>query len=136
MCVEYSGVYTQYLPKLGDKTSLLTVTLNGISEAGVISFMSTLEQYSGLVREECHDAVLPFLCQYVFPPCNVSSGNVSIISHTQCSNIRDAVCSVEWNIASKLSPSAASLLPNCENFNDDDNLRTNCTTVLTMSLSI
>jgi len=127
--VEYSGVCAEYLPKLNEETLLFTMTLNGTSEADIINFMSTLEQFSGIISKQCHDAVLPFLCQYAFPPCDVSSGNVSFISQTQCSNIHDTVCSVEWNIASRSSPSAASLLPNCENFNDDDEDNTNLPTV-------
>ena len=68
--------------------------------------------------KECQSAALPFLCQYLFPPCDVDSGNVSFISQTQCINIRKAVCSFEWTVISQTS--SASLLPNCENFDDDN----------------
>ena len=113
----------EHLKQLDSKNnySLYTLTLNGVSKDDVSTFVDYLDQYSAVVRKQCRDVVIPFLCQYVYPPCNVSGGNVSIISKTQCTNIRDALCSVEWNVAIRTSASAASLLPNCENFNDDDN---------------
>ena len=125
-CIEYSGVCAEYLmQKQFDKeTSLFTLTLNGISENEVDSFVNIIKQYLALITESCRDTVLPFLCQYMFPPCDVNSSDVNFISKTQCTNIRDAVCSVEWNLITRTSPSAGSLLPNCENFNDnnDDNV--------------
>ena len=123
MCVKYSGVCTEHLKQLDSKNnySLYTLTLNGVSKDDVSTFVEYLDQYSAVIRKQCHDVVIPFLCQYVYPPCNISGGNVSIISRTQCTNIRDALCSVQWNVAIRTSPSAASLLPDCENFNDDDN---------------
>ena len=121
-CVEYSGICAEHLKH---KTSLFTLTLSGISKNDANTFVENLNQYSAVIRKQCHDAVIPFLCQYAFPPCDVSSGNVSVISKTQCTNIRDVLCSVEWNLATKISSSAAILLPNCENFHhhhdDDDN---------------
>jgi len=113
--MEYSGVCKQYLSQLNK----FTLTLNGTPEADIINFISILEQ-STLITDKCRDAVLPFLCQYAFPPCDVNSSNVSFISQGQCSNIRDTVCSFEWNAISILSPSAVSLLPNCEDFNKDN----------------
>ena len=121
-CVEYNGVCAKYLPMIDNGTSMFTLTHNERSEDDIISFMSTLKQFSELINEQCQDAVLPFLCQYVFPPCNVSGGNKNFISQTQCSNIRDVVCSFEWRVVANI-PSASSLLPDCGNFddNDDDN---------------
>ena len=103
-----------------NEISLFTLTLNGISNDDVDTFVNLLKEYLPLIKKNCRDVVLPFICQYIFPPCEVNSGNVSLISKTQCTNIRDAVCSVEWNLVIRTSSSAASLLPNCENFNDDD----------------
>ena len=116
-CVEYSGICAEHFK---NKTSLLTLTLNGISKNDFSTFVEYLNQYSAVIRKECHDVVFPFLCQYAFPPCDVSSGNISVITKTQCINIRDTLCSVEWNLAIRISSSAAKLLPNCENFNDDN----------------
>ena len=95
---------------------MYTLTLNGQSEDDINSFIDIIMQFASM---QCRDAVLPFLCQYIFPPCDVSSGNVDLVSRTQCINIRDAVCSFEWNFVIK-TPSAT-LLPNCENFDDDNN---------------
>ena len=77
-------------------------------------FVDTIKQYAS---KPCQDAALPFLCQYIFPPCNVSSGDVNYISQAECINVRD-VCSFEWNVV--MSTSSALLLPNCENFDDSD----------------
>ena len=114
-CEEYSGICLEHLNK--SNSVLFTQTLNGISENDFNTFALFLNQYSDLINQQCSDVVLPFLCQYAYPPCNVSSGNVSYISKTQCTNIRDALCSVEWSLAMQTFPS---LLPNCQNFNDGD----------------
>ena len=132
-CVEYSGICEEYLK---DKASLFTLTLNGISKSDFITFVKYLNQYTSIVRKQCRDAVIPFLCQYAFPPCDVSSGNISVISKTQCTKIRDVLCSVEWNIATKISSSAAKLLPNCENFNNDDDNNDNASTELIVPQSL
>ena len=121
-CVEYNGICAEYLKQLqlDSEMSLFTLTLNGISKEDVDTFVKLLKEYLPLIKKDCGDVVLPFICQYIFPPCEVNSGNVSFISRTQCTNIRDAVCSSEWNLVIRTSSSAASLLPNCENFNDDN----------------
>ena len=121
-CVEYNGVCTQYLPpRLDNETSLFTLKHHGISDHNITNFMNVIKDISVLINEQCHDAVLPFLCQYVFPPCNVSGGNKNLISQAQCTNIRDVVCSFEWSLAIMNMPAASTLLPTCENFDDNDN---------------
>ena len=119
-CVEYSGICSEHLKHLDTNNSLHTLTVNGISQDDISTFVDYLNQYSGFLGKQCLDAVMPFLCQYAFPPCDVNGGNVQIISKTQCTNIRDALCSVEWNLAMR-TPAGAALLPKCESFNDDDN---------------
>ena len=106
----------QYLSQLNNGTSLSSLTLIESSEDDITNFINIITVYAS---EQCRDAALPFLCQYIFPPCDVSDGNVDFIGRTQCINIRDAVCSFEWSIV--LNTPLASLLPNCEIFNDDDN---------------
>ena len=119
-CVEYSGICSVHLKQLGSNKSLYTLTLNGISKNDISTFVDYLNEFSAFLRKQCLDAVMPFLCQYAFPPCDVSGGNVQIISKTQCTNIRDALCSVEWTLAMR-TPAGAALLPECEGFNDEDN---------------
>ena len=119
-CMEYTGICTEHLKHLGSENSLFTLTLNGISEDDVNTFVNTIKQYLPLIKKSCGDVVLPFLCQYMFPPCDFSSGNASFISKAQCTNIRDSVCFTEWNLVSRISSSVASLLPNCEIFGDDN----------------
>ena len=126
-CIEYSGVCTEYLKQLDNGTFLFTLTLNGISEDEVDSFVNIIKESLPLITKSCREVVLPFLCQYMFPQCSVNSDDVNYISKTQCTNIRDAVCSVEWNLITRVYSSVASLLPSCERFgddNDDDNIST------------
>ena len=113
-CMQYNGVCAQYLSHLNNGTTMFTQTLNGQSEDDINSFIDIIIQFASM---QCRDAVLPFLCQYIFPPCDFSSGNVDFVSRTQCVNIRDAICSFEWSFV--INTPSATLLPNCENFDDD-----------------
>jgi len=73
-----------------------------------------LEEISAVISDECSATVLPFLCQYVYPPCD-GNGSAQFITKEQCINIRDEVCASEWSIA--ISTKLGSLLPTCEEFN-------------------
>lgn len=124
-CINYTGVCKQYLPhvKLNNSTSLSTLTHNEISETNVTNFMNMLKKTDNLFSKKCAvtEVVLPFLCQYTYPPCignEISAAQ--IISRKQCENIRDMACSTEWRIVTAISPSLSSLLPVCENFDEDD----------------
>ena len=119
----------QYLSELVDGDSLLTLRLNGISEDEINMFIGIITQYAS---QSCQDAALPFLCQYIFPPCNVSSGNVNYISQAECTNVRDAVCFSEWNLIMNIP--LASLLPNCKNFDDSDDGSQDNSSVVPQSL--
>ena len=118
--MEYNDICAQYLSQLVDETSLLTIKLKGVSDHEINKFVRTIKQHA---LKPCQDAALPFLCQYIFPPCNVSSGDVNYISQAECINVRDAVCSFEWNYV--MNTPSASLLPNCENFDDNDGSQNN-----------
>ena len=50
------------------------------------------------ISEECSTAVLPFFCQYVYPPCD-GNGSAQFITQEQYNNIRDDVGKAEWKIA-------------------------------------
>ena len=119
----------QYLSELVDGDSLLTLRLNGISEDEINTFIGIITQHAS---QSCQDAALPFLCQYIFPPCNVSSGNVNYINQAECINVRDAVCFSEWNVIT--STPLASLLPNCKNFDDSDDGSQDNSSVVPQSL--
>lgn len=125
-CINYSGVCKQYLPvQVNNATLLSTLTHNEISEADVIAFMQVLKQNQNIFSEKCdiNKIVLPFLCQYVYPPCNHNNVDVyspQLISRGQCKNIRDLTCDFEWRLVTAASPSLSSVLPVCENFIDND----------------
>ena len=80
-------------------------------------FFSVLESYSAIVSDECSAVVMPFLCQYVYPPCD-GNGSAQFITQEQCINIRDNVCEAEWGIA--ISLGQGNLLPVCETFVADN----------------
>ena len=119
-CLNYNGICTEYLSQLSNGSLLFTLIHQGVSEDTIEQF---IRDYIPLASQQCRDNILPFLCQYFFPPCDITNNDAAnLISRKKCSNIRDNVCSFEWN-AVKNTPLAHNLLPNCESFddNDDDN---------------
>ena len=124
-CVEYNGVCAEYLSQLNNEASLFTLMLHGISEDTIVQFMDII--IAG-ASEQCRDNLLPFLCQYTFPPCDITSNTANFINQIHCSNIRDAVCSFEWRLV--MNTPLAHMLPNCENFDDDDNNNNNNTSLI------
>ena len=78
-----------------------------------------MKDFSSLISEECSAAVLPFVCQYAYPPCD-GNGNVKFITQEECINIRDEVCVSEWSFT--MATEFGSLLPVCEMTDDNDNI--------------
>ena len=87
-----------------------------ITEQQLSELFSLLESFSTVISEECSAVVLPFLCQYVHPPCD-GNGSAQFITQEQCINIRDDVCKAEWRIA--MTTEQGDLLPVCETFGTD-----------------
>ena len=118
-CLEYNGICTEYLSQLNNHGSLFTLIRHGVSEDTITQFILDIIP---LGSQKCRTNILPFLCQYIYPPCDITNNDtVNFISQTECSNIRDTVCSFEWN-AVKNVPLARDLLPNCESFDGNDTL--------------
>ena len=63
---------------------------------------------------ECRAAAIPLLCMYLFGLCDSSGVNIQPTSG-QCRNIRDNLCSVEWQTAIMLGLD----LPECEIFPEE-----------------
>ena len=124
-CVSYTGQCSRHLEMYDD--DLLTLTLIGVSEDDIAGFIDILNQFMGtrFISEQCAEVVLPFLCQYIHPPCD-GNGSVNLISQEQCSNIRDVVCAGEWRLV--MATSSSSLLPVCEHFSNVDNITDDNTT--------
>ena len=117
-CLEYYGVCTEYLPQLNNEDSMFTLIRHGASEDTIEQF---IRDYIPLASQKCRDNILPFVCQYIYPPCDITSNDTgNFISQTECNNIRDTVCSFEWN-AVKNVPLMRNLLPSCESFDNDNN---------------
>ena len=97
--------------------NLITLSNNVVNEQQLSEFFSVLERFSVIVSKECLDTVLPFLCQYVYPPCD-GNGSALFITQEQCINIRDDVCETGWRIA--MATEQGNLLPVCETFGTDN----------------
>ena len=118
-CTQYEGTCSTYLKQLIAANSTLTIMANNdITEQQLSSFLDNLESYPDLVSKECLAVVMPFLCQYVYPPCD-GNGSAQFITQEQCVSIRDGVCNSEWNFA--MATSFGSLLPVCEAFENNNN---------------
>ncbi len=64
---------------------------------------------------ECRAAAIPLLCMHLFGLCDSSGVSVQPTSG-QCRNIRDNLCSVEWQTAISFGLN----LPDCDSFPPDN----------------
>ena len=118
-CSLYEGICSAHLKHLQTPNNSLTVVVNSaITEQQLSTFFNALEGSSDLISDECSVAIIPFTCQYVYPPCD-GSGNAKFITQEQCINIRDEVCISEWRFA--MATGLGSLLPICEAIDADNN---------------
>ena len=116
-CSQYEGICSAHLRHLqvtASNNNLTVITHNAIKEQQLSKFFHFLEDMSYLINEECLAAVTPFLCQYVYPPCD-SNGGAKLITQEECSYIRDETCSLEWKFA--MATELRSYLPICEEEN-------------------
>ena len=49
--------------------------------------------------QECLQAAVPFLCHYLFPLCDNTTGELYLPTQEECLQIREQVCSREWSLA-------------------------------------
>ena len=80
-----------------------------ISEADIAIFIEKIKSHP-IVRPECRQNAIPFICQYVYPPC-LNNTSYQLINSEQCDYVKDEVCNTEWPIAEAILPG---VLPNCE----------------------
>ena len=97
--------------------NLSTLRHSNIPEADVASLIEALKSHP-IVSLECREAAIPFICQYVYPPC-LNDTTYDLITMEQCHNVKYEVCPTEWGIAEGLFPG---VLLDCEIFNDSDSL--------------
>lgn len=113
-CFAYEhGVCDPYLVA-GGLTNITTLRSNMVSEQDVVDFFMVLDTYTSIVTKKCREATKPFICQYIFPPCN-DDGSYQSITKDECLYIQHDVCTSEWLIALSIAPE---LVPNCEHLND------------------
>ena len=111
-CSWYEGICSSHLNHLkATNTNLTVIVNNDVTEQQVSVFLDNLEGFSSLISKECSVTIMPFLCQYVYPPCD-GNGNAKFITQEQCIYIRDEVCFSEWRFA--MATDLGSLLPVCE----------------------
>ena len=115
----YEGICSAHLKHLQTPNNSLTVVVNSaITEQQLSTFFNALEDLSDLISNECLVAVIPFICQYVYPPCD-GNRNAKLITQEQCIYIRDEVCISEWRLA--MATRLGSFLPICEEIDADSN---------------
>ena len=110
-----------YLKQLINTNVTVNTMVNSIvTENQLTNLLTTLEGFSELqlVSDECLTAVKPFLCQYIYPPCD-GNGSTKFITQEQCINVRDKMCKAEWRLA--MTTKFRSLLPVCEEIDIDVN---------------
>ena len=60
----------------------------------------------------CQEAVVSLLCQFTFPLCSCSNGDLYLPSQEECLRISTDVCVTEWSLAIN----DGHMLPNCSLF--------------------
>ena len=117
-CTQYDGICSIHLNELiASDSELTTLSNNMVNEKLLSELFLFLESDPVLISEECSAVVMPFLCQYVYPPCD-GNGSAQFITEEQCINIRDEACEREWIIA--MATEEGNLLPVCETFGTDN----------------
>jgi len=96
---------------------ITTHTNNAITEEQVVQLFELLGSFSNLISEECSAAVHPFVCQYVYPPCD-GNGSALLITMEQCLNVQNEMCVEEWRLV--MNTEFGSLLPDCQELEDEN----------------
>ena len=118
-CSRYVGICSPHLKHLKSTNNTLTVKVNSaITKQQVLLLFQALK-LSNRVGKGCSAFVLPFVCQYVYPPCD-DDGNTKFITQEQCINVRDKVCALEWRLTK--ATKFRSLLPACEKIDSNNNV--------------
>ena len=100
----------------GNLSTLRHSTISEVELATFIKEIKMLPEY--IVSPECKEIAIPFMCQYVYPPCLNETG-YHLITIEQCDHVEHDVCTTEWQAAKGRYPG---LIPDCEIFNDSDAL--------------
>jgi len=116
-----NGICDSYLKTTG-LTNLTTLHSTLISEEDVVAFFRALDTQS---TPSCVEASKPFICQYVFPPCD-SNGDYELVTEDQCLYVQDEACPVEWLLAKSFFPN---LIPDCGLLNGSSEVIDNSTAI-------
>ena len=122
-CLQYDGICGTHLRQLIDNNSTLATLSNKVtSDENILRLFNLTQVFPDLVSEECSTVLVPWLCQYAYPPCD-ADGNPLLITQEQCINIRDDVCANEWRLV--MVTDLASILPDCEGFDKEFDVEVN-----------
>ena len=117
-CSQYDGICEIHLNRLtSTDNDLITLSNSFTTEQQLSELFLFLETPSAFISDKCSAVVMPFLCQYAYPPCD-GNGSAQFITQEQCINIRDDVCKTEWIFA--MTTEQGNLLPVCETFGADN----------------
>ena len=89
------------------------LVLRGDQETNARQQIPLLDQSS----PECREAVIPLLCWHLFGLCNSSGVSIQPTSG-QCKEVRDTLCSTEWQAATAFGLD----LPDCDSFPEEQAL--------------
>ena len=107
--------------------SVLVLPRNG-DQQNTDASVSSLKMFLTTVAasDECQMAAIPFTCQYLFPACDGSDGNIVEPSYEQCQFVLgvDGVCKDAVKRAEELS--LADRLPDCSSLPRNGFLSNNC----------
>lgn len=73
-----------------------------------------MDLLTGFLSSKCQAVGIPFLCQYVFPLCDCSTGDLYLPSQEFCVKVSTVACEAEWEMLTSLDQ-YDDLLPVCSN---------------------
>ncbi|XP_019850445.1 PREDICTED: uncharacterized protein LOC109581108 isoform X2 [Amphimedon queenslandica] len=100
----------------------------GVTEEKQMKHESTLKTLNGFIGspifKSCAKVALPFLCQYMFPLSDCSTGTSYSATRDDCIIISEGVCADVWDLGLKFDYD----LPNCDELPKANALSTNLST--------
>ena len=101
----------------GEMSPLNIPSLNdqGTRERDAQNLIAGLNFLRPLPSEECREAIMPFLCLFIFELCD-SSGHLHTVLRADCLTLRDDVCADVWRQAAAFLGDG--VLPVCEDLPD------------------
>ena len=101
----------------GNATTVYIATrgVDQIQSEQLLKMMTSMMLQSDSTQE-CVDAFLPFMCQYLLPVCDKTSGDLLLPSQEECLTISTGVCRAKWELAAQFIDAAVGdyYWPSCD----------------------